>query len=86
VQYLRKVPFTTWQAVLYRIYKLEQKARVCISNTIRTNIIQAEMAYETSWCNISNPTMRTGLDFKSAQFDQVWGEAEDWIKMRGLEI
>jgi hypothetical protein len=21
--------------------------------------------------NISNPTMRTGLDFKSAQFDQV---------------
>jgi hypothetical protein len=30
--------------------------------------------------------MRTGLDFKSAQFDQVRGEAEDWIKMRGLEI
>jgi hypothetical protein len=22
--------------------------------------------------------MRTGLDFKSAQFDQVRGEAEDW--------
>jgi hypothetical protein len=37
-------------------------------------------------CNISNPTMRTGLDFKSAQFDQVRGEAEDWVKMRGLEI
>jgi hypothetical protein len=36
--------------------------------------------------NISNPTMRTGLYFKSAQFDQVRGEAEDWIKMRGLEI
>jgi hypothetical protein len=36
--------------------------------------------------NISNPTMRTGLDFKSAQFDQLRGEAEDWIKMRGLEI
>ena len=36
--------------------------------------------------NISNPTMRTGLDFKSAQFDHVRGEAEDWIKMRGLEI
>ena len=31
-----------------------------------------------SFSNISNPTMRTGLDFKSAQFDQV--------KMRGLEI
>jgi hypothetical protein len=30
--------------------------------------------------------MRTGLDFKSAQFDQVRGKAEDWIKMRGLEI
>ena len=26
-------------------------------------------------CNISNPTMRTGLDFKSAQFDPVRGEA-----------
>jgi hypothetical protein len=37
-------------------------------------------------CNISNQTMRTGLDFKSAQFDHVRGEAEDWIKMRGLEI
>jgi hypothetical protein len=37
-------------------------------------------------CNISNPTMRTGLDFKFVQFDQVRGEAEDWIKMRGLEI
>jgi hypothetical protein len=28
--------------------------------------------------------MRTGLDFKSAQFDRLRGEAEDWIKMRGL--
>jgi hypothetical protein len=37
-------------------------------------------------CNLSNPTMRIGLDFKSSQFDQVRGEAEDWIKMRGLEI
>ncbi len=37
-------------------------------------------------CNVSNPTMRTGLDFKSAQFDPVRGEAEDWIKLRGLEI
>jgi hypothetical protein len=29
--------------------------------------------------------MRIGLDFKSAQFDQVRGEAEDWIKMRDLK-
>jgi hypothetical protein len=36
--------------------------------------------------NISNPTMRTGLHFKSAQFDQARGKAEDWIKMRELEI
>ena len=36
--------------------------------------------------SISNPTMRTRLDFKSAQFDHVRCEAEDWIKMRGLEI
>ena len=29
--------------------------------------------------------MTTGLDdFKSAHFDQVRGESEDWIKMRGL--
>ena len=36
--------------------------------------------------NISNPTMRTGLDFKPAQFDPVRGEAEDWAHLRGLEI
>ena len=30
--------------------------------------------------------MRTGLDFKHVQFDQVRGEAEDCIKVRGLEI
>ena len=30
--------------------------------------------------------MRTGLVFKSAQFDLVRGEGEDWVKMRGLEI
>ena len=34
----------------------------------------------------SSPTMGTRLDFKSAQFDHVRGEAEDWIKLRGLEI
>jgi hypothetical protein len=26
--------------------------------------------------------MWTGLDFKSVQFDQVRGEAENWIKIR----
>jgi hypothetical protein len=41
--------------------------------------------------NISNPTMRTKLDFKSevkprTGSNHVRGEAEDWIKMRGLEI
>ena len=36
--------------------------------------------------NISNPTIRTGLDFKSALVDEVRGEDEDWIKLRGLEI
>jgi predicted RNase H-like nuclease (RuvC/YqgF family) len=30
---------------------------------LRTHLVQVS--------NISNPTMRTGLDFKSAQFDQV---------------
>jgi hypothetical protein len=44
------------------------------------------LSYPCSLRNISNPTMGTGIDFKSAQFDQVRGEAEDWIEMRGLEI
>jgi hypothetical protein len=30
--------------------------------------------------------LRTGLDFKSAKFGHDRGEAEDWIKMRRLEI
>ena len=30
--------------------------------------------------------MRTGPDFKSAKFDPVGGEAEDWVKQRVLEI
>jgi hypothetical protein len=29
--------------------------------------------------------MRTGLDFKPPQFDQIRGEAEDCVKMRGVE-
>jgi hypothetical protein len=32
------------------------------------------------------PIVWTGLDFKSAIFDQVRSEAEDWMKMLGLEI
>ncbi len=35
---------------------------------------------------IRNPPTRTALDFKSAQFDPVFGFASDWIKLRGLEI
>jgi hypothetical protein len=35
---------------------------------------------------VSNPTMRTGLDFKFAQFDQARGEPENWIKMQRFEI
>ncbi len=32
----------------------------------------------------SNPAMRTGLDFKSAQFGPVRGEAEDQKRMNNL--
>ena len=40
--------------------------------------LQCDSACITSVCsNISNPTMRTGLDFKSE------GEAEDWVKGLG---
>jgi hypothetical protein len=51
-----------------------------------TNIAIALHLEQVNSCNFSNLTMRTGLDFKSAQFDKVRGEAEDWIGMRGLEI
>ena len=34
---------------------------------------------------ISNPTMRTGLDFKSAQFDQARGEAEIQSELEDLK-
>ena len=44
------------------------------------------MIKQSALCNISNPTMRTGLDFNSAQFDPVRGEAEKWIRLRGLKI
>jgi hypothetical protein len=52
---------------------------VCIKEPFTKSISHQDVSH-----NISDPTMRTGLDFKSAQFDQVRGEAEDpdWIKMR----
>jgi hypothetical protein len=52
----------------------------------KLNLPWPPLASDFTMDNISNPTMRTRLDFKSAQFDHVRGEAEDWIKMRGLEI
>jgi hypothetical protein len=61
-------------------------AEIQLNNILQLKIRGVIITKEYLWCNISNPTMRTGLDFKSAQFDQVWGEAEDWIKMRGLEM
>ena len=43
-----------------------------------------------SGCNISNPTMRTGLDFKSAQFDQIGSKFEDLksspVRIGGFEM
>jgi hypothetical protein len=38
--------------------------------------------------NISNPTMRTGLDLKFTQFDQVRGEAlkSSPVRIGGFEI
>ena len=39
------------------------------------------LASDLTMDNMSNPTMRTRLDFKSTQFDYVRGEAENWIKM-----
>ena len=52
----------------------------------KLNLPWPPLASNLTMDNISNPTMRTRLDFKSTQFDHVRGEAEDWIKMRGLEI
>jgi hypothetical protein len=52
----------------------------------KLNLPWPPLASDLTMDNISNPTMRNRLDFKAAQFDHVRGEAEDWIKMRGLEI
>jgi hypothetical protein len=52
----------------------------------KLNLPWPPLASDLTMDNISNPTMRTRLDFKSEQFDHVRGKAEDWIKMRGLEI
>ena len=52
----------------------------------KLNLPWPPFASDLTMDSISNPTMRTRLDFTSAQFDHVRGEAEDWIKMRGLEI
>jgi hypothetical protein len=38
------------------------------------------------WRNISNTTLKIGLDFKSSHFDPVLGFASGLIKLRGLEI
>jgi hypothetical protein len=38
------------------------------------------------WDLISNPPIRTGLDFKSSHFDPVFGFASGLIKLRGLEM
>ena len=40
----------------------------------------------TASCNISNPETRTGSDFKSKEFVPFRGEAQEWNKLRGLEI
>ena len=47
----------------------------------KLNLPWPPLASDLTRDNISNPTMRTGLDFKCTQFDHVRGEAEDWIKM-----
>ena len=47
----------------------------------KLNLPWPALASDLTMDNISNLTMRTGLDFKSMQFDNVRGEAEDWIKM-----
>ena len=52
----------------------------------KLNLPWPPLASDLTMDSISNPTVRTRLDFKSAQFDHVPGEAENWIKMRGLEI
>ena len=74
---------TSWRTS-QPIFKLEN-----VIGKFETNLGLAR--WRVTWmdwssCNISNPTMTAGLDFKSAQFDQVQGEAEDWMKMQGLEI
>ena len=70
----------------YRNMPSDKKSRLAIACTFLIRFEQPIYRAASQLCNISNPTMRTGLDFKSAQFDPVRGEAEDWIKLQGLEI
>jgi hypothetical protein len=68
---------------------LQCRASLCCNNVIILRFLTIQLTANLEawkiWCNISSPTIRTGLYFKSAQFDQVLGEAKDWIKMRGRE-
>ena len=55
---------------------------------IKINPVQGlnKINYSFVFDVIPNPPIRTGLDFKSAQFDPVLGFASEWIKLRGLKI
>jgi hypothetical protein len=74
---------------LHCAFQLEKERYLAYRERVfgdRTNVFEkrksvAEQRPCKYSCNISNPTMRTGLDFRSAQFGQVRDEAEDWIKM-----
>ena len=72
---------------------------LCIARSVSCIVIIHSLVYmqlfdevprwrsrKNQMCNISKPKTRTGPDFKSEEFVPFRGEAEDWNKLRGLEI
>lgn len=77
----------------YRLMRTHPKTYTCAVYTVC--MITSHVYYVNTACiptvylkvyNISNLIMRTRLDFKSAIFGPVQGEAEDMVKMRKSEI
>jgi hypothetical protein len=67
---------TTWK-IKVKLRRLEWRAFGKYSSELLTKFLRYKACHIYCMrCNISNLTMRTGLDLKVAQFDQVRSEAE----------
>ena len=82
----KHVAYVIWRHLKILVIIIHQNLKSA-RQTQRGNVPLIERVEWNTVCNISNPTMRTGLDFKSARFDQVWGEAEySPVRIGGFEM